>query len=305
MNIIVISEMLQLFLILALGYISAKTKVVNEKFGIQLSSFIILITMPCMIIASVAAIPGDTEKNDILPMFIISVLFFVLMPFISWLITRILHVKKEESHLYIYMTIFSNVGFMGYPLIASIFGEGAILYASIFNLIAIITNFTLGIILMSKGGEKNTLNLKNLLSPGIIASLFALTIFIANIRLPDMLNNTLKTIGETTTPLAMIVIGIELSNISIKSVFSELKLYPYAVIRQVLLPAAAWLILKNVISSQYILGIVIIIIAMPVTTSAVLFANKYENNVQLATKGIFITTLLSVVTIPLIAYFLL
>lgn len=300
---VVISQMIQLFLILTLGYISAKTKVTNQKFGIQLSNFILSITIPCMMIASVATMPSNSDKNDIVLMFIISVLFYIIMPVVAYLIIRILGVKKEERNLYMYMTIWSNVGFMGFPVIASIFGEGAIFYATIFNLIFNVSNFTLGIMLMSKEG-KNALNLKNFLTPGMVASLIAVAMVAANIHLPDILNNTVKTVGDTTTPLAMIVIGISLAGISIKSVFTELRLYPYVIIKQILLPGAAWLILKNFIASPYILGIVIIIIAMPVATSAVLFANKYDNNVALATKGVFITTLASIVTIPIISYLL-
>lgn len=302
--IVIISQMLQLFLILALGYISTKTKVTSQKFGTQLSSFILNITLPCLIIASVAAMPSDTDKNDVLLMFFIAVLFYVIMPFIAYIIARILRVKKEERNLYMYMTIWSNVGFMGYPVIASIFGSGALFYATIFNLIFNVSNFTLGIMLMSKEG-KSALNLKNFLSPGMIASLVAIALFAGGIQLPNIINSTLKTVGDSTTPLAMIVIGIALAGISMKSVFTELRLYPYVIIKQILLPIGAWLILKKIITSPFILGIVIIIIAMPVATSSVLFANKYDNNVSLATKGVFITTLASILTIPLISYLIL
>ena len=301
---VVISQMLELFLILALGYVAAKKKVVSPKFGSQLSNFILGITLPCMMLASVATMPADTNNNDVLIMFIISILFYVVMPFIAYGITRILRVNKEDRHLYMYMTIWSNVGFMGFPVIASIFGEGAIFYATIFNLIFTVSNFTLGIVLMSSEGRK-ALDVRKFLSPGMMASIVAVMMFILNLNLPELLNDTLKTVGDTTTPLAMIVIGIALAGISVKSVFTEIRLYPYVIIKQILLPLLAWVILQNVIVNSYLLGIVIVIIAMPVATSSVLFANRYENNVALATKGVFITTLASVMTIPLISYLLL
>lgn len=300
---VVISQMLELFLILALGYIAAKKKVVSPHFGSQLSNFILSITLPCMMLASVATMPEDTNNKDVVMMFIIAILFYVVMPFIAYFITRILMVIKEDRHLYMYMTIWSNIGFMGFPVIASIFGEGAIFYATIFNLIFNVSNFTLGIMLMSKEGRK-ALDFKKFLSPGMLSSIVAVMMFAAGLRLPELLNDTVKTVGATTTPLAMVVIGIALSDISVRSVFTEFRLYPYVVIKQILLPLLAWVILKNVITSPYLLGIVIVIIAMPVATSSVLFANRYENNVALATKGVFITTLASVVTIPMISYLL-
>ncbi len=301
---VVIRQMLELFLILALGYIAAKRKIVSREFGTQLSKFILSVTLPCMMIASVATMPQEIDKKEVLMMFLISILFYVVMPFVAYLITRILFVKKEERHLYMYMTIWSNVGFMGFPVIASIFGEGAIFYATIFNLIFNLSNFTLGIMLMSNEGRK-ALNIKAFLSPGTIASIVAVIMFAANLQLPVLLNDTLDTVGSTTASLAMIVIGIALSGVSIRSVFTELRLYPYVVIKQILLPLFSWLILRYIITSPYLLGIIVIIIAMPVGTSAVLFANRFENNVELATKGVFITTLASIVTIPLISYLLL
>jgi hypothetical protein len=290
-------------LILALGYIAAKKKVVGPKFGTQLSNFILSITLPCMMLASVATMPEDTDNNNVLMMFVIAILFYVVMPFIAYFIARILLVKKEDRHMYMYMTIWSNVGFMGFPVIASIFGEGAIFYATIFNLIFNVSNFTLGIMLMSKEGRK-ALDFKKFLSPGIVSSIAAVIMFSIHLKLPALLNDTLKTVGDTTTPLAMVVIGIALSGITVRSVFTEFRLYPYVIIKQILLPLMAWAILKNVIVNPYLLGIVIVIIAMPVATSSVLFANRYENNVALATKGVFLTTLASVVTIPMISFLL-
>lgn len=300
---VVINQMLELFMILTLGYLATKKKVVSPKFGTQLSNFILSITLPCMMLASVASIPEQTDHKEVLMMFAIAILFYLVMPFIAYLIARILLVKKEDRHLYMYMTIWSNVGFMGFPVIASIFGEGAIFYATIFNLIFNVSNFTLGIMLMSKDGIK-ALDRKKFLSPGMIASIAAVTMFAFKLKLPELVNDTLKTVGSTTSALAMIVIGIALAGIPIKSVFTEIRLYPYVIIKQILLPLSAWLFLRNVITNPYLLGIVIVIIAMPVATSAVLFANRYENNVALATKAVFITTLASVVTIPIISYLL-
>jgi hypothetical protein len=295
--------MVQLFLVLGLGYLAAKREVANQNFGTQLSRFILSITIPCLMIASTATMPADTDSQEILLMFEVSILFYLIMPFIAYLIVRLIGIKKEQRKLYMYMTIWSNVGFMGFPVIAAIFGESAIFYATIFNLIFNVSNFTLGIMLMSKDG-KAALNLKNFLSPGIVASLLAVAMVAADIHLPAVLNSTVKMVGDTTTPLAMIVIGVSLAGISFKSVFTEIRLYPYLLIKQLLLPVLAYLLLKNFITNPYILGIAVIIIAMPVATSAVLFANRYDNDVALATKGVFITTLASVVTIPLITYLL-
>ncbi|WKY48067.1 AEC family transporter [Eubacteriaceae bacterium ES3] len=301
---IVINQMLELFLMLGLGYLAARKKIVSNQFGNELSRLILNITLPCLMLSSVAAMPTDADQSTVIVMFVLSILFFAIMPFVAYGLTRVLRINPEERNLYIYMTTWSNVGFMGFPVIASIFGTGAIFYATIFNLVFNFFNFTLGIALMSKDGFKS-IRLKNFLTPGILSAVIAVILFISGIEIPELLNSTFETVGSTTTPLAMIVIGVSLAGISMKSVFTEIRLYPYLLIKQILFPIAAWAVLRSVIENTYILGIMVVIIAMPVATSAVLFSNRYENNVALATRGVFLTTLSSVVTIPVISWFLL
>jgi predicted permease len=301
---IVISQMLELFFILGLGYLAARKKIVSSQFGNELSRLILNITLPCLMLSSVAAMPTDADQSTVIVMFVLSILFFTIMPFVAYGLTRVLRIKSEDRNLYIYMTTWSNVGFMGFPVIASIFGTGAIFYATIFNLVFNFFNFTLGVALMSEEGFKS-IRLKNFLTPGILSAIIAVLLFVSGIQIPELLNATFETVGSTTTPLAMIVIGVSLAGISMKSVFAELRLYPYLLIKQILFPIAAWAVLQPIIEDTYILGIMVVIIAMPVATSAVLFSNLYENNVALATKGVFMTTLASVITIPVISWLLL
>ena len=107
-------------------------------------------------------------------------------------------------------------------------------------------------------------------------------------------------VGDITTPMAMLLIGSTLANIPLKEVFSELRIYPYTIIKQVIVPIIAYPILNMFISDSLILGITLIMISMPVANSAVLFATEYDGDISLAAKTVFMTTLLSVVTIPLI-----
>ena len=193
---------------------------------------------------------------------------------------------------------------MGFPVIQSIFGEGAIFYAAIFNMIFNFMNFSLGIRLMSDK-RKGSFSVKKFLRPGIFGAIFALIIFFTGITLPSPLVDSMKNLGDTTSPLAMIVIGMSLAEIPFKSVFTEIRLYPYTLIKQVIIPILSWYVLRNIISNELILGITVIVIAMPVATSAVLFSSEYDGNTNLATKSVFITTLASLVTIPVIVYVLL
>lgn len=204
------------------------------------------------------------------------------------------------------MTIFSNTGFMGFPVMKAIFGNTAVFYTAIFNMLFNIEVFTLGVLLMGYGNnQKIQLKPKNLLSPGIISSILAIFIYFLDISCPSFLVEACNSVGNMTTPLAMMLIGASLSSISFREIFGEWVIYPYTFIKQILLPFIAFPIICFFIQDPLIQGVTLINLAMPVGNSAVLFATEYNGNVVLAAKTVFMTTLFSVITIPLIVAFLL
>ena len=212
-----------------------------------------------------------------------------------------MRIPLPQQGLYIFMTVFSNIGFMGFPVMKAIFGNDAVFYTAIFNMLFNLLVFSVGTGIMGYGtGKKMKFNPKDLLSPGVVASLVALVIYMGKIQFPDVISSTVTMIGDITTPIAMLIIGSTLANIPLKEVFSELRIYPYTVIKQVIIPVLAYPILRLFIQDPLILGVTLIMISMPVANSAVLFATEYDGDVSLAAKAVFMTTLLSIVTIPFI-----
>lgn len=301
MNIsVVLNQMIQLFLIIGLGYILFKIEILNDFANKNINTLILKVTMPAMILSSVMN-ENNADPNLLLQVFIISLIVYALLPIIGLIITKIMNVNQKEKGLYIFMTVFSNVGFMGFPVMKSIFGQESIFYTAIFNMIFNLLVYTLGIILINYGREKKAkINYNDLISPGIIASIIAIIIFLLRIKVPVLIENTCSMIGDMTTPLAMLMIGSTLSNIKISEIFNDLKIYLYTIIKQILVPMISFPILNTFIDNPLVLGITLIILSMPVGNSAVIFSYEYDGDVALAAKGVFITTALSVITIPLI-----
>ena len=200
------------------------------------------------------------------------------------------------------MTIFSNVGFMGYPVVQSIFGSGAIFYVSIIVMIFNFMSYTVGVSLMS--GDRIQFDAKVLINPGMVAAITAILIFLLKIPVHPVIGQFTGMLGNTTSPLAMVVIGMALSKIPLAKIFSEGRMISFTLIKQIIVPVLAWLILKNIIADPYILGILIVVIAMPVAATSVIFATQYKKDMDLATRGVFISTALSMFTIPLISMIL-
>lgn len=298
---VILMQMIQLFLVISLGYFLFKIKILDLDLNKRLTTLILSVTTPAMILSSVLSTTVTQSLNSILFVFLIGLAIYIIMPVLGWIIVKVMKVPLREQGLYIFMTVFSNIGFMGFPVMKAIFGSEAIFFTAIFNMIFNLFVFTVGIVIMNYGtGQKVKLDPKNLLSPGVIASIVALVIYFTGIKLPDILCSTITMVGDITTPLAMMLIGSTLANIPLKEVFCELRIYPYTIIKQVIVPVIAYPILSLIIADPLILGITLIMISMPVANSAVLFATQYDGDVTLAAKTVFMTTLLSIVTIPLI-----
>ena len=298
---VVINQMIQLFLILGLGYFLNKIKLFDAELNQKLNKLLLNVTTPALIIASVGSLEPSNNLSEVLVVFLVAVIIFAILPFLSYILVKIMRIPNHQKGLYMFMTIFSNIGFMGFPVMKSIFGNQAVFYTSIFNMIFNFLVFTLGVFLINYGTEKEVKpNLKNLLTPGIIASIIAIIIYFLKIPMPTIFVSSFDMVGSITTPIAMMLIGSTLANIDIKEVFTEFRIYPYTIIKQILIPLAAYPILSYFITNPLILGVALINLAMPVANSAVLFATQYDGDLKLAAKSVFITTLLSVFTIPVI-----
>ena len=304
-DIVVISnQMIKLFLIICVGFMLYRIKLIDEEFRHKLTKLLLNVTMPALMLSSVMKEENSHDMGRVLEMFGLSIVIFAIaLPIISMIIVKILPISKKQQGLYMFMNSFSNVGFMGFPIIHAVFCEGAMLDAAIVNLIFNLAVFTFGITMINYGTEqKDKFNIKKLLTPGIFSSVIAIIIYFSGITFPQVLSDTCSMIGEITSPIAMIIMGATLGRMDIKAVFSEWKVYPFTAIKQILIPILFWYVLKLFITDEYILGFMMIMLSMPVANTAVLFATEYKNDENLAAKTVFITTLMSLISIPFIMY---
>ena len=299
---VIINQLMILFLVILVGFILFKVKIMTVEFNKLLTRLLLDITLPAMILASVMEQTQRPEMKTVLTVLAIAfALYFVVLPLISVVLVKVLRIPKAEQGLYIFMNIFSNIGFMGFPMIDAIYGSDAVFYAAIFNLIFNLCIYMLGVPIMRYGtGQKTEFNAKSLLTPGIILSLTAIVIYFFNIPCHKVLADAVDMIGSITSPVAMLLIGATLARMDINAVFTEWRIYPFSLIKQILIPLLLWFPLKWLVHDELILGISLIMISMPIANTAVLFATEYDGNEMLAAKTVFITTVMSIGTIPLV-----
>lgn len=298
---IILQQMTQFFLIMCLGYILYKVGMITADFSKKLTSMVLHVTMPAMILASVLSQTGERNLKEVLLVFGVAIVIYITLPILGWVFIKILRFPINVAGMYIFMTVFSNIGFMGIPLIGALYGEKAVFYAAIFNLIFNIAVFTIGTRLMNyKSGKSEKLSLKIFLTPGVCVSSLAVVIYFLNIPFPKVVINSISSVGGITTPAAMILMGASLAKLDVKSIFNDFRVYIFAIFKQVVLPIVLWPLLNLAVKNEYILAVTMVMLCMPVANNAVLFAVENNKDEELAAKNIFISTILSIATIPLI-----
>lgn len=304
MNIsIIIQQLIILFCIMLLGYILYKVKIMTDEFNKQLTKLLLNVTTPALVLNSVLDDQATLPMKTFVTTFVVATLVYLLLPVLSKGVTFLLRAPKSQRGIYDFASTYGNVGFMGYPLIAAILGPNGLLLTAVFNILFNLSVYSIGVLVISKGTDKKQdISLKTFLSPGILMSVVSIFVYIFHIHLPQTLCSVISSVGSVTSPLAMLLIGATLASMPALEMLNEKRTYVFLLIRQLLVPMALYPLLKLCIQDTLLLTVTFIMISMPVGNTSVLFATNYDLDKGLAAKCVFITTLFSVVTIPLLCF---
>lgn len=201
--ILVFKQMIILFILMIVGYLANKKKIMTVDSDKLFSKLIVNITSPALIIYSVLSGDHLKDKTMVLYIFIVAILYYILIPIIAKLLIVIFRIKKDIAAIYESMLVYSNLGFMGIPVVSVIFGNSAVLYVSIFMSVFNVSIFTYGILLLSKdmkgpNNNKNSFNVKNFFNPGTVSAIIAIAIYLMDISLPEVIAEPIKLAGDIT-----------------------------------------------------------------------------------------------------------
>lgn len=300
----VIQQMGVLFLIIGLGYAAAKAKLFPANTNRSLAQLVIYITNPCTVLYSVLGSERGLSNNQVYLLTGIAVVFFAVVIAAGLILPRLLRCEREKRGMYAFMVTFSNMGFLGFPVVNALFGADAVFYASIFNLIFQLVVYTYGVWLVSGAEGGFRLHWKTFCSPIILASVAAYIFYLTDLKAPAFVVKTLSMLAGVTSPVCMLVIGIALAAVPLGRVFKNWRIYVISFVKLLGLPLLAYALLSPFVSHPLILGITVVIAAMPVATMSTLLASKYGADEELAASGVFLSTLMSVVTIPVLMWVL-
>jgi len=296
-----VMQILSLFLIMIVGYVLRKQNVFDEAANVRFTRLIIYVSLPSQIIKAFVSNQGIVTNREVLLMFGISALTYLLYAIIGALFIMIFRVPSDKKGIYLFMMMFGNVGFMGFPLTEALLGEEALIYAVIFNVIFNLLVYSVGIFMISKTEGEFQFPIKKLLNMPLISAVLSIILYFGKIQLPEVAIQSLDFMGNVTTPVAMLILGSTIAGMAWKELFDEWRIYVFTAFKLLVIPVIVIGILKYVTNiNPLIHGSIILLSATPVATNTTMLAIEYGGDMKLASKGIFFTTLLCMLTIPLI-----
>lgn len=266
----------------------------------RLSKLIMNITMPAMILAAVMTGDELPPTETILSGLGVSAIFYGLGFVFMLVVPRFLGGTAGEKGVWGFSFLFPNLSFIGYPVITALLGKEALLFAVILVLPNTLLSYTIGATLL--GGGK--FNWKVLVSPAMICAVLSLVISLLRLETPALLGEMLDMVGSVTIPLSLMVLGSLLSGMHAKDVFSNPRMWVTAVLRLTVMPVVIFLLLRPLHLNELVLGVAVLETGMPVAVTGTMLSMEYGGDTDCMARMIFLTTVLSMVTIPLVAMLL-
>lgn len=299
---VIVNGIISLFLIILVGVYAAKKRIITKEINKGLTNILLKITLPCLVVSSFIFDLSDELKDNIIRCFIYSPLVLIISIVISYIL--LIPIKGEKKIIIQFANVFSNCGFIGFPIVFSIYGNEGVIYASIFNLFFTAFLWTYGVILFNGKMKREDIK-KVLLNPAIVAVFIGLIIMIFGFDIPSVLSSTLDLVGNMTSPLSMIIVGVILGNAKIISYLKDKTIYYSAFLKLIIMPCILILISRLLKDTSLVIKTLIIVTAMPAAAMTSILAESFDKESEYSAVIVFITTLFSVITFPILLNFIL
>lgn len=300
----ILTQMGILVVIMLIGFICARLKITGPAFNKAAASLVMNVMLSATILASAMQTSLELHASELAILILVPFLILLIGLALGAVTPRLLRIRGDDAGLTAFMLMFMNSVFVAFPVIESIYGAKGVVYASLSNVAYNLLAYTVGIALV-RGGGKGSMRLKSVLNPPLISTLLAVALLLLRVSVPQAVVKTLTTIAQGTIPMSMIVIGTSLGGVSIAAALKNWKLYGISLLRLVAVPVLVWAVLRLFVTDAMMLGVFVILASAPVALITTIFAIQYGKNEGLASQSIFISTLLSAVTMPFIIYLLL
>ena len=269
-------------------------KILTEESTSTVSSIVVKVILPFYLFSAILNSGTGVEPRSVFLMLILSVGMFLISALVALAFVKILRVPQEDRGVYLFETMCGNATYIGIPVCTAVLGSGAAFYASLLNIPYNLLCFSLGVWLLA-----GKLPLKKILNPVFLSGVAAAILYMLRVPVPGVILDGCAFIGQATSPCAMLVIGSVLAGVPFKEIFTEWRAFPYVTVRLVGLGALMAFLLSFLDVDPVMKGVLILMASMPAATNSTMLCTIYGGNRELSAKLIFLSTALSIITIPL------
>ena len=300
-----LSKMFVLFAFIGVGLLCQKLGFLDDHTTGKLNKLVIFVCAPSLILNSVFGTEYTYAARDILLLIFYGTAYNTITFLLALLVTRIFRPDAKIKKTFTFLIAYSNCVFMGFPIIASVLGDTAVFLASVCVLPYNFFLYILGVIFLSGKSDTRQFITKTLLNPSSIATVLSLFIFFFQVKVPTPVEDIFSYLGNMVVPLAMMLIGVSLGKASLKEIFSDLRIYKIALCRLIILPLLVFCVMRLIIHNAFFLNLITVLSVMPSASVSPIFCTEYGGDALFASKGVFVTTLFALITVPVLLSFLL
>lgn len=284
-----------MFLLIMTGFMLRKFGVITDAGKKCITDVLLYAILPCNIIKAFTADLGSDHWKEFAVLLAVAVAVQVLALLICHFCYN--RMNAGERAVYQYATVCSNSGFLGNPVAESVFGSMGLLYASVFLIPQRVVMWTAGVSYFTRETDKRKAYKKILIHPSMIATYIGFIILIFHLTIPTPIYKAVVSLSNCTTAMTMMYVGTILVGVDFKALITIKQLY-YNLIRLVIMPAIIWIGCRLLQIDPLITGVGVLLTSMPAGSTTSLLAAKYEADEESAAKCVVLSTLLSVIAIP-------
>ncbi|MBO6259076.1 MAG: AEC family transporter [Succinivibrio sp.] len=297
---VVFEQMAIFFLIMMLGYYVRSKNLITSHSHRQLTSLVVNFTAPLLILSCTLPDSSTLAKEQLLHGISVLCLLQVLMLASAVLLPILVRSSKDDAPVYNSMCVCTNIVFISMPVVLMIYGGEAMIYMAMFIVLNNIVFFSYNIFILTHGrGER--FNFKAAFNPCLLSCLVLLFMMVFNLNLPIFLHKLFSTVGNISPALSMMLIGSAIYEISFRELFYDLRMWCFSVLKMIVVPIVIMYVIMAVTADRYLIGTCFVCVAAPSGVMVVMFTTLLRpGSLSVASRGISLTTTVSVLTIPLV-----
>jgi len=300
----VINKLAEMVIMIMIGYLCAKVKLSGPEFNKHTSAVLTNVLLPATILKSMTGIHSGVNNGEVVYVILLFFLMMGIAGLVGKIVSRVLSLAEDERGIMLCLIMYMNISFVGFPLVETYYGSEGMFYACLSCVPMNILMFSAGVATIS-GNKSNGINLKQLFNIPLIATIIGVVIMVLNVPIPNVISSTISSLAGATIPVSMIILGSSLAAIPFVSTVSDYRIYIASFARLVICPVATNLLLRLFVDNEMLIGTVTILASTPVAVLMTPLCVQYGKSDELSSKSIFMSTVISIITMPVIIWALL